>query len=410
MNTTTPLQHPDAPQRVQLVDALRGFALMGLFLVHSVELFELYWQNPVDSLVHDVIFFLFAGKAYAIFAMLFGISFFIIMDRQAKKGVDFRLRFTWRLIILFALGTLNSMIYSGEVLQVLAGYGFFLILAYRIPTKWLILLAVAFLLTPNLIYHYWAAMQNLPGANDKPLSWVLYEQAGTVWTTGTLPEVLKFNVSTGSLAKWFFFFDGSRGFQLLGLFLIGLVLGRVGFLVHPITYTRLRKNVLVFAILGAIIFFSLQQYLNTADVKALWPEGGFAKWYLDELVGGYFCLAFMTILVLSFIALYQKKIDQKQIDQKQIGQKILGLLAPVGRMSLTIYVSQSLCGVPFFYGYGLHMYDKLSQAQALIIGIVFFSLQVLFAHWWLKRFHYGPLEWMWRAATYLTVKIPFVKK
>jgi uncharacterized protein len=108
-------------------------------------------------------------------------------------------------------------------------------------------------------------------------------------------------------------------------------------------------------------------------------------------------MAFMTILVLSFIAFYLKP----------LGQKVLNQLAPVGRMSLTIYVSQSLCGVPFFYGYGLHMYDKLSQAQALAIGVAFFTLQVLFAHWWLKRFHYGPLEWVWRAATYLTVKVPF---
>ena len=107
MHTTAVLQPPEKSQRVLLVDAFRGFALMGLFLVHSIELFELYWQNPVDSLVHDVIFFLFAGKAYGIFAMLFGVSFFIIMDGQAQKCVDFRLRFTWRLAILFALGTLN---------------------------------------------------------------------------------------------------------------------------------------------------------------------------------------------------------------------------------------------------------------------------------------------------------------
>ena len=73
MNTTTPLQHPESPQRVILVDALRGFALMGLFLVHSIELFELYWQNPVDSLVHDVVFFLFAlPVAVAGLALTFG--------------------------------------------------------------------------------------------------------------------------------------------------------------------------------------------------------------------------------------------------------------------------------------------------------------------------------------------------
>lgn len=397
MNTTTPLQHPEAPQRVLLVDALRGFALMGLFLVHSIELFELYWQNPVDSKVHDIIFFLFAGKAYAIFAMLFGISFFIIMDKQAKKGVDFRMRFAWRLVILFGIGTLNSMVYSGEVLQVLAGYGFFLLLAYRIPTKWLFVLAIAFLLTPNLMYHYWTAINNLPGANDKLYSAILYDQTGPVWTQGTLPEVLAFNVTTGSLAKWFWFFEGSRGLQLFGLFLIGLVFGRIGFLTHPLSFIRLRKTLFVFAILGAITLFALQKYLATPAVNALWPQGNMAKGFLDEMIGGYFCMAFMTILVLSFIAFYLNP----------LGQKVLNLLAPVGRMSLTIYVSQSLCGVPFFYGYGLHMYDKLSQAQALAIGVAFFTLQVLFAHWWLKRFHYGPLEWVWRAATYLTVKVPF---
>jgi uncharacterized protein len=395
----TTLSHPTTPERITLVDSLRGFALMGLFLVHSIELFELYWKNPVDSKVHDVIFFLFAGKAYAIFAMLFGISFFIIMDKQAQKGVDFRMRFVWRLVLLFMMGTLNSMVYSGEVLQVLAGYGFFMVLAYRVPNRWLIATAIFFLLTPQLMYHHWAAMHNLPGANDKPYSWILYEHAYEMWSNGSLTQVLAFNLTTGSLSKWFFFFDGSRGFQLFGLFLIGLVLGRIGFLVHPITFTRMRKQLFVGAILGSIIFFSAQKYISGLP-KEFWPEGNMGKFYLEELVNGYFCLAFMTILVLSFVALYQK----------QIGQKVLGILAPAGRMSLTIYVTQSLCGVPFFYGYGLGMYDKISQANALMLGMTFFTLQVLFAHWWLKRFHYGPLEWVWRAATYLTTNVPFVKK
>lgn len=394
--TPTPLTHPEEPQRVTLVDALRGFALMGLFLVHSIELFELYWRNPVDSKVHDVIFFLFAGKAYAIFAMLFGVSFFIIMDKQAQKGVDFRMRFVWRLILLFIIGTLNSMVYSGEVLQVLAIYGLILVFVYRIPSKWLISAAIFFLLNLLLVYHFYAAMHNFPGANDKPMSWVLYEHTGDMWANGSLPDVLLFNLSTGSAAKWFFFFDGARGFQLFGLFLTGLVLGRMGFFVRPMKFIRLRKQLFVTAILGAIIFFALQNYLNGPG-KTLWSEGSIAKFYLDEWVGGNFCLFFMMILVLGFIAFYQK----------EIGKKILWVLTPAGRMSLTMYVSQSLCGVPFYYGYGLGMWNKLTQAEALCIGIVFFSLQLCFAHWWMKRFHYGPLEWLWRAGTYLTLDVPF---
>lgn len=397
--TTPTIPMAAVPNRISLVDALRGFALMGLFMVHSIELFELYWKNPVESRVHDIVFFLFAGKAYAIFAMLFGISFFIIMDKQARKGVDFRMRFLWRLAILFALGTLNSMVYSGEVLQVLAGYGFILVFAYRVPSKWLIAIALTCLVTPHLIYHYWAATANLPGANDKPYSWILYDNAFEVWSNGTLSQVLAFNVTQGSLAKWFFFFDGSRGAQVFGLFLIGLVLGRSGFFVRPAEFASLRSKLFAVAAIAAIALFSLQQYLASPAVKALWPEGNMAKWYLDELVGGYFCLAFMMLLVLSFVAVYQR----------QLGQKVLNLLAPAGRMSLTIYVSQSLFCVPFFYGYGLGMYDKISQINALILGMAFFSLQVAFAHWWMKRFHYGPLEWVWRAATYLTLQVPFKK-
>ena len=79
--------------RITVVDCLRGFALFGLFIVHMVEYFELFWYAPEWGWVHDTIFFLFGGKAYAIFALLFGLSFFIIMDNQARRGVDFRGRF-----------------------------------------------------------------------------------------------------------------------------------------------------------------------------------------------------------------------------------------------------------------------------------------------------------------------------
>jgi len=125
-----------------------------------------------------------------------------------------------------------------------------------------------------------------------------------------------------------------------------------------------------------------------------------AKWYLGELVDGYFSLAFMAILVLGFVAIYQRK----------RGKRVLNVLAPVGRMSLTTYVMQSLIGVPFFYHYGLDMWDELSQASCLAMGACVFAGQVAFAHWWLKRFHYGPLEWVWRAATYTTFNVPFVKR
>src|SRR3569833_1092844 len=113
------------PERIVLIDSLRGYALMGLFLIHMVEYFELYWDNPIPSRVNTAAFFLFGAKSYAMFALLFGVSFFIIMDRQAGKGVDFRLRFIWRLMVLLGIGLLHSLIYSGDILQILAITGLF---------------------------------------------------------------------------------------------------------------------------------------------------------------------------------------------------------------------------------------------------------------------------------------------
>ena len=78
------------PARLELVDGVRGFALMGLFLVHSVELFELYWVHPVPDPWFDATMAVFAGKAFSLFALCFGLSFSIIMDRTRRRGVDFR--------------------------------------------------------------------------------------------------------------------------------------------------------------------------------------------------------------------------------------------------------------------------------------------------------------------------------
>src|SRR4051812_23709964 len=132
--------------RIEVVDVLRGYALMGLFLIHMVEYYELYWADPVPSGVNSTMFFLFGGKSYAMFALLFGVSFFIIMDGQARKGVDFRVRFLWRLLILFAIGFAHSLLYGGDILQVLAVTGVLLVPLYGASNRVLFALGMFFVL------------------------------------------------------------------------------------------------------------------------------------------------------------------------------------------------------------------------------------------------------------------------
>ena len=110
--------------RIEVVDALRGFAVMAIILLHNIEHFNLYsfpepandFMAALDQGVWATLFFLFSGKAYAIFALLFGFSFFIQDENQLRKGKDFRLRFAWRLVLLFLIGNLNAAFFPGEIL------------------------------------------------------------------------------------------------------------------------------------------------------------------------------------------------------------------------------------------------------------------------------------------------------
>src|SRR6218665_3376113 len=135
--TTSSINNINATKRIEVIDALRGFALMGICLVHCMEYFALYWVKPDPTALHKLVFFLFAAKSYAIFALMFGLSFFIIMDSQARKGVDFTYRFAWRLIILLAFGCIHTMLFISDILQILGIIGLSLLFVYRLNTRWL---------------------------------------------------------------------------------------------------------------------------------------------------------------------------------------------------------------------------------------------------------------------------------
>lgn len=393
------LNHPGIPQRVELVDALRGFALMGICLVHFMEYFELYWINQDPTFLHNLIFFVFAGKAYAIFALMFGLSFFIIMDNQAKKGINFSYRFAWRLVILLAIGYIHTLYYLGDILSVLGVIGLSLLFVQRLDNRWLVALALLCLLQLPFYYQFFAALNNLPGANDNPAFFSLFGDVYAAIEKASFSELLVINGSDGLYAKWIFFVESGRGLQLIGLFLLGLVLGRIGFFTQTEKFDRRRIKTLGMALLAVIVLYSLDKTIAQLPAN-VFQETGMAKWYLQQLLGSYLSTAIMTSLILLFIQFYLW----------QRSGKLLNLLAPCGRISLSVYLVQSLVGVPLFYPYGLALYKTLGQTNSLILGIIFYALLIAMSHWWVKRFYYGPVEWLWRSATYMTTHIPFRKE
>lgn len=388
---------PAKPDRIHMVDALRGFALLGLFLVHCVERFELYWLDPKPDAVFNTVFFFFAGKAYAIFALLFGLSFFIIMDRQAQKGVDFTGRFIWRLTVLLGIGFLHTLLYLGDILEVLALIGLVLVVAWRWSNKWLLIVAAICALQPVMLFHLWAALTQQPFGNGNPLHWAMFVPAYGNLVHADFWQTLASNAWTGNSAKLMFFVESWRGILLISLFMVGLVLGRLGFFNQPEKFARGRRQVFILALLGSIIFFSLQKYVTSL------PDANFvglSKYYLDNLLDAYASTSIMTLWVVIFIWLYQLP---------SISQW-LRLLAPCGRMSLSIYLAQAIICIPLFYPFGLSWYNSISSAHALLFGFAVYGCLMVIAHWWIKHFYYGPAEWVWRAATYTTLKVPFKRK
>lgn len=137
-------QASDKPNtRIDIADILRGIAIAGIILIHFIEQLNFYnfpepknelWAS-INSAVWDTTFFLLAGKMYAIFALLFGLSFFIQHDNQAQKGIDFRPRFAWRMVLLMLFGLFDLMFYNGDILFVYAVCGLLIIPLIRASDK-----------------------------------------------------------------------------------------------------------------------------------------------------------------------------------------------------------------------------------------------------------------------------------
>ena len=386
--------------RMENLDALRGFALFGLFMVHMPELFELYWlvpaTDPFQLKVHNAVWLLLAGKAFALMALCFGVSFFIMMDSAARRGGDFSLRFAWRLLLLGAMGLLHGLWYRGDILEVLAVMGLFLLPFHRVRSNRVLLaLAALLLLQPLMLVQIVAGLLGAEWANRPPAYWGI--EINPLYLHGTLADTVRVNVLEGHTQKWAFMYGSGRLSQILGLSLAGLVLGRIGFFSRPEAFARTRLAMLLLSLAAAVLLYWLR-----GPLSGLVPATDAMTMPRDRawtILGSLFDVAVMSVLMSGFLVLYHGP-----------ARRLLAALAPAGRMTLTLYVAQSLVCVPLFYGYGLGLYASMTQLEAVAWGFAGFALQLALAHLWFRHFLYGPLEWAWRAGTFLSLRVPFRRR
>lgn len=379
--------------RIDVADVLRGFAVAGIILLHSIEHFNFYsfpptegqsaWLTFCDKAIWDGMFFMLGGKAYAVFALLFGFSFFIQYDNQRLRGGDFRLRFCWRLVLLFLFGCFNASFFTAEVLVLYSLVGFILPLMCRLSDRWLLVWASLLLIQPlPLFYTIRAALDPSFVTPTLPTS-DLWAATFAVQSGGGFWETVRVNLWEGQLASLAWAWDNGRVFQTAALFLLGLFVGRRGWF--------LQENLKVWnkVLCGALVaFFPLYGLGNMlpgfiSNASVLKP--------LLLVVTSLHKFAFMLMLVSGILMAYYRTSLQG----------FMRRIIPYGRMSLTNYITQSIIGSMLFYNWGFSLHDDLGITASIFVGFAILCLQLAFCTWWMKHHTHGPLEYLWKRATWL---------
>jgi uncharacterized protein len=374
--------------RLGLVDGLRGFALVSIMLLHNIEHFDLgfvppgapAWLATLDGWTWNSAFFLFGGKSYAIFAMLFGVTFWLQFDRRAALGQDFRPRFTWRMLLLFVFGMVNSLFYQGDILAMYAVLGLALLPVARLPDRAVLAVAGLLLLQPHLLWDIVAAMPNPRQVLADPASWAYFSRANDYLANGTMPGVMAGNLANGKPGVLLWSWENGRLFQIPALFMLGMLAARRQ--LFAATPGNRRFWLRVLGVAGAAFVL-----LYAAKAAAAGQGGNTALWRpVVTLLVSWSNLALMLVLVAV---------------TTQFGARLLALFTPLGRMSLTSYLVQSLVGTAIYYGWGLGLYRVTGASACLLVGIALAVLQTAFSAWWLRSHAQGPLEALWHRLTWL---------
>lgn len=370
-------------KRISVLDALRGFALLGVILMHMLQHFGVasipsqtgVLQFPaLDQIIQWIGSNVIMGRFINIFAFLFGMSFFIQMDSAAKKGIDFRKRFVWRMMILLFLGLLIHSFYNVEILSVYAIFGLLMLLLYKVK-NWMLLILFSFLLLGGpraiqTIYH------NTNLASEQVLA---NEQLNNFQAPRDMPEHLK-NPSFINSAKhnyderlfgklnYQFGFVG-RGYITFALFVLGLLVGRIRFFEQLDKHKK--KNLMLFVgfVLTTILASWIQNLLPPLNLRILFrPEGEYISTSLlvAKALDDISMVLFSSALALGFILLYKAKGFGKYLE----------VLAPYGRTGLTNYVMQGLIGSLIFslWAFG-SIFSNIGVSALFFMGIVIYVIQ-----------------------------------
>ena len=394
-------------ERIDELDILRGFAIFGILLVNMMffahpiyrEVLDLPWQHPLDRLADALITFFAQGKFFTLFSLLFGIGLTIQMKRADAKGATVVPLFVRRMLILLAIGAAHTVLFwFGDILLYYSILGLALLLFRHLEPRRLLKWAVALLAVPMVVNSALVGLFELGRAVPNGAAQIevvigeaeaeylaQYQQALETYAAGTFAEMTAQRLQDFGFEVIGLTLNGML-FIVLAMFLLGLYAGKRG-LVDDIggnlsLYRRVFRWSLAVGVAANLAFV-----LFGLEASPVVPSGALLLSVIGFIIGApALCLAYASGIML--------------LARQRAWRARLMVFAPVGRAALSNYLFQTLVCTTIFYSYGLGLYGQVGPAAGIVLTVAIFGVQVGLSRWWLGRFRYGPVEWLWRSLTY----------
>jgi uncharacterized protein len=390
----TPTLYPiTSKDRIEMVDALRGFALAGVCLANlAIFSFYYYLSNEqksnlpfslANSIISYVIYFFVDWKFWTLFSLMFGFGASIFISRANELHKNGKALYARRLSILLILGLIHSVFFwNGDILVDYALAGFVLLMFSNKKgvslVVWGILLAAFISLAVKILQFKF-----------QPDVLELFDKLDTLtmnaYSSNSYCKLINANLTYLKLFRLYVWFPLIAA---LGRFMIGYWIGQTGRIYHIENYTDFFKRVMrICAWIGFPIMFIATATQILLDFGVLPPK---SDWKLINYVMLIGSLAVGIFYAIKFAFLYQNNNWRKR----------LSVFKELGRMALTNYLMQTVINIVIFYGIGFGLAGKIGPSIYILWFALLITLQIFFSKWWLSKYNFGPVEWLWRSLTY----------
>lgn len=381
-----------AGARIEMLDAIRGFALFGILLM-NLEAFNgpiLGAVSGIDSALQGLdywadalVYVLVQGKFWTLFSLLFGIGFAVMHERARLDGADFDAIYRRRLFFLMLIGLAHLwLVWEGDILFSYALAGFVLLAWQRAGGEFRAWSIALWFSVPLLLLALIAALATPTDAGDGRFREKLAEQAGLL-ATGSYADVVRWRIGKfgQDLASTLFLLP-----MTVAVFALGVRLQRAG-LASALPQMARRDWLSAAVPWLAGLGLMCASLAIAPEIDPTRSDAVFA------IVNGLNLLAGVLMSAGMYLGL-------RCLWANAAGRRALQVLAPAGRMALSNYLAQSLLCTLLFNGYGLGHYGQLPRAWHIPFAMLLMAIQVTASVWWLRHFRIGPLEYLWRWATY----------